>query len=338
MGMRGITSAQIILGYGAQYGIKESRLLKGTGLSVKQLRDHHLQIRDEQELQILANLLNVTGDPFTVGIELGSRYHLTSYGIMGYALLASPTLRKAAEVGLRYLGLTYVFSHLFLEESHDDLSLQFTCDIPGDLGLMVLARDMWAVSVIQRELFDHPNMPINLCFAFPQPKGVCLENLASKLGGHIQFDAPQNAYMGLAELFDQPLLKANEITARICEEQCNQLLQEKQNWQPISALVKNNLIHLGLHSSMEDIANYMARTTRTLHRQLKDEQTTWREVRDQVRMGLAEALLLKPLQLEEIAQRLGFTDQGNFTHSFKRCKGITPSAYRKQQLAKLQSH
>lgn len=333
MAMRGITSVQIILSYGAQCGIEAARLLTGTGLSASQLGDHQMQIRDEQELQVLANLLAQTGEPFNVGVALGSRYHLTSYGIMGYALLASPTMRKATEVGLRYLGLTYVFSQLYLQESQNELSLQFTCDIPGDLGLLVLARDMWAVSVIQRELFDHPDIPINLCFAFPKPDGVCLDRLAKQLGGVIQFDAPKNAYMGLADLFDQPLLKANDITARICEEQCNQLLQEKQNWQPVAALVKNNLLHLGLQCSMQDIADHMARTTRTLHRQLKDEHTTWREVRDQVRMGLAEALLLKPLQLDEIAQRLGFSDSANFTHSFKRCKGLTPSAYRKQQMA-----
>ena len=331
MGMRSITSVQIILAYGVECGMDAVALLKGSDLKPEHLHDHQLQIRDDQELQVLTNLSSLAEDPFTAGVELGSRYHLTSYGIMGYALLASPTLRKATEVGLRYLVLTYVFSHLFLNERPDDLSLQFSCELSGDLGLLVLARDMWAVSVISRELFDDPNMPIELHFAFAAPAGISVTDLERRLGGKIQFDAPHNAYVGLASMFDIPLVKANDITARICEQQCNQLLQEKQNWQPVSALVKSNLIHLGLQASMQDVANHMARTTRTLHRQLKEESTTWREVRDQVRMGIAEALLLKPLQLDEIAQRLGFTDSGNFTHSFKRCKGMTPSAYRKQQ-------
>ena len=39
---------------------------------------------------------------------------------------------------------------------------------------------------------------------------------------------------------------------------------------------------------MEDIAQHLARTTRTLHRQLKLEQTSWRQVRDDVRFGIAE--------------------------------------------------
>jgi AraC-like DNA-binding protein len=104
----------------------------------------------------------------------------------------------------------------------------------------------------------------------------------------------------------------------------------KKNWKPIAKHVKDTLVHLGLTASMQDIANHLARTTRTLHRQLKQEQTSWRQVRDDVRIRIAEELLLKPMQLDKIAERLGFSDAANFSHSFKRCKNITPSQYRKQ--------
>jgi hypothetical protein len=51
---------------------------------------------------------------------------------------------------------------------------------------------------------------------------------------------------------------------------------------------------------MQDIADYLCRTTRTLHLQLKQEQTSWRKVRDEVRLSIAEELLLKPMKLDEI--------------------------------------
>jgi AraC-like DNA-binding protein len=86
---------------------------------------------------------------------------------------------------------------------------------------------------------------------------------------------------------------------------------------------------------MQDIADYLSRTTRTLHRQLKQEQTSWRQVRDEVRIGIAEELLLNPMKLDEIAERLGFSDGANFSHSFKRCRNITPSQHRKQSKNRL---
>ena len=126
MTFRSITSVQIIVAYGIELGIEESELLKGSGLTGTQLNDHEQLVEDTQELQVLNNLMQHTSSPFTVGVALGSRYHLTSYGIMGYALLASSTARKAIELGLRYLDLTYVFSQITLSQLNDDIALTFS--------------------------------------------------------------------------------------------------------------------------------------------------------------------------------------------------------------------
>ena len=131
MTIRNVTSVQIIVSYGKELGINEKLLLQGTGLLSSQLKDHQQFLEDKQELQVLNNLMLNTTSPFRVGMELGSRYHLTSYGIMGYALLASSTPRKAIELGLRFLDLTYVFSKIELTGINESLSLKFVCDIPG---------------------------------------------------------------------------------------------------------------------------------------------------------------------------------------------------------------
>ncbi len=332
MAIRNITSVQIIIAYGAELGVAEDTLLQGSGLVHADIIDHEYLVEDKQELHILNNLMNHTSNPFKVGMELGSRYHITSYGIMGYALLASNSFRKAIELGLRYLDLTYAFSKIKLIDHQGDLSLAFSCDIPGDLGLLVLTRDIWGANTIQQEVSERLSHPLKLQFSISQPCGIPLKIIEKNRGGKVYFNAEFNGFSGKATHLDLPLKKANEATARICEEQCNQLLQQKQHWKPIAKQVKETLVHLGMTASMEDIAHYLARTTRTLHRQLKQEQTSWRQVRDDVRIGIAEELLLKPIQLEDIAERLGFSDGANFSHSFKRCKNISPSQYRKQAL------
>lgn len=330
MTIRNITSVQIIVSYGIELGIDESLLLQGSGLVSSQLKDHQQLIEDKQELHILNNLMLNTKSPFKVGVELGSRYHLTSYGIMGYALLASSTARKAIELGLRYLGLTYVFSDIKLTKINEDLCLEFLCVIPGRLAELALVRDILGAAMIQREVFESSDLPINIQFIAPQPAGLSLQDLEQKLGAKIRFNADYNGLTWLANNMERPLVKANAATARICEEQCSQLLQQKQNWNPIAKQVKDTLVRLGLSTSMQDIANNLARTTRTLHRQLKREQTSWRQIRDDVRTGIAEELLLSPMQLDEIAERLGFSNGANFSHSFKRCKNMTPSQFLKQ--------
>jgi AraC-like DNA-binding protein len=332
MPIRNITSIQIVVAYGGELGIDVDLLLQGSGLVNSQLTEHDLQVEDKQELHVLKNLMSNTSSPFRVGMELGSRYHLTSYGIMGYALLASSTPRKAVELGLRFLDLTYVYSKIELTEINQDLSLRFSCDIAGELGKLILARDMMGAAMVQREVFESGHLPINLQFTLPKPPGLSLDTMQHILGAEIQFNANYNGIVWIANQMDLPLVKANAGTAKICEQQCSQLLQQKQNWKPIEKQVKNTLLHLGLTSSMQDIADYLFRTTRTLHRQLKQEQTSWRQVRDNVRIGIAEELLSTPMQLDEIADRLGFSDSANFSHSFKRCRNRTPSQHRKQTM------
>ena len=335
MAKRSIVSVQIILAYGQELGYTTAQLLASSGIHPAQLSNTEQQIDHQQELTVLNNLLNLASDSFRLGIELGLRYQLTSYGIVGYALLASSTLRKAADIGIRYLSLTYAFSHIQLRETQGQASLDFHCEIPGELGQLILIRDIWAVSVIQKELFAGLDIPFVLHLQSPQPDNIGPQELATltqQLGGPLQFNRPHNAYVGLAPYLDAPLVKANAITAKICEEQCSQLLQQKQALNGVAHQVRECLIQQGLNSSMEQICQHLARSSRTLHRQLHDEGTSWRKVRDDVRMGLAEALLAQPIQLDEIAERLGYSDSANFSHSFKRCLGLTPSAYRKQLL------
>ena len=180
-----------------------------------QLTAHDEQIEDKQELHVLKNLMMNSTSPFKVGMELGSRYHLTSYGIMGYALLASSTPRKAIELGLRFLDLTYVYSKIELIEINQDLSLRFSCDIAGELGILILARDMMGAAMIQREVFESGYLPINLQLISPQPPDLSLDVLQQLLGAEIQFGANYNGITWVAKQMDLPLIKANAATAKM---------------------------------------------------------------------------------------------------------------------------
>lgn len=332
MAKRGINSVKIILEYSRSQGFDSKSILSGTGLDSNILNNDKTQIDDHQELTVLNNLLKLIPDPFRLGVELGRCYQLTSYGIVGLALLSSSTLRQATTLGLRYLSLTYAFSEIEVRDEGGYIAWVFSCNIPGDLGHLALIRDIWAVNVILRELFPDNRSPFELQMECDEPeysKKVGKVNLEKNLGSNISFNALCNAYVGPVELLDLPLLKADSITARICEEQCNELLHKRKKWQPVSVLVRDTVLKKGLNVSMEDVANSLTRTSRTLHRQLKEEGTSWRQIRDDMLVSISESLLLEPIQLDEVADRLGFSDAANYSASFKRCTGVSPKAYKK---------
>jgi len=79
------------------------RLLHGTGLTPAAVEDPDTQVATEQELTVDRNLLAALGEEPGLGVETGLRYTIGTTGILGFALLSSPTMREAIITGLRHI-------------------------------------------------------------------------------------------------------------------------------------------------------------------------------------------------------------------------------------------
>ena len=81
--------------------------------------------------------------------------------------------------------------------------------------------------------------------------------------------------------------------------------------------------------NMEHVAQALNTIPRTLRRRLKQENTSFAELRDEVRQTLAEEYLSGPrLSVEQVAERLGYSGPTSFINAYKRWYGKTPSANR----------
>jgi AraC-like DNA-binding protein len=81
--------------------------------------------------------------------------------------------------------------------------------------------------------------------------------------------------------------------------------------------------------SHEEVARLLAVSGRTLQRRLREEGTSYREVRDSVRQQWSSRLLRDgSLSISEVSARVGFSDVAAFDKAFKRWFGETPSGFR----------
>lgn len=87
----------------------------------------------------------------------------------------------------------------------------------------------------------------------------------------------------------------------------------------------------GLSSlSIENIADEMQLSKRTLQRHLQQEGIHFGAIRDLVRFNISiECLLKKEMTVEETASYLDFSDRTSFTYAFKRWANMSPSVFRK---------
>jgi AraC-like DNA-binding protein len=106
------------------------------------------------------------------------------------------------------------------------------------------------------------------------------------------------------------------------------LLSEYMLW--VRTEIQRHL-HAG-QVSVEQVAEDLNITVRTLQRRLSAEQSSYHQLLDEVRHQLALDYMQSPsARATEIAFKLGFNDSGSFGRSFKRWTGYSFTEYREQK-------
>lgn len=328
---RTLTSVRLQVAYGVEQGLNPADLLAGSGITLSQLQDQSDgTIESEQELRVIERLCEQLGDPVSHGLAMGQRYHLSSYGVWGFALLTSPTFADALRLGVRYLGLTFAFLQVRLEErAREGVLVLDDGHLPETVRPYLLARDASAIMVIQQELFSDRVPLSSLRLRLPPGNQ---EDFVRLFGRCPDFLSSCNEAAFEISVLARALPQANPMTARLCEEQCDQLLAQRYAQDSLAARIRRRLLQqTGHFPSAETLAEEMAMTSRTLRRQLTREGTSYRALLDEIRLMLAEQWLeMGVLTLEEISDRLGFSELSNFNHAFRRWTGQTPARFRRE--------
>lgn len=328
---RNAISVQLLIQFGLDHGLALDTCLANTGLSWQLLGEPGAEVEAPQELQLLRNLVRHLGQRPGIGLLAGRRYQLNTYGIWSFALLSSLTGRDAARLALRYLDLTYAFHGMHLEDHGDETHLLFDDQaVPEDLRAFVLERDLAGMLCIQRALVDRPQVIKRLDLRLAEPLDSSL--YVQELGFLPRFAQADNRLVIDSQMLDLPLPGANPQVVALCEEECQRLLDKRRQRDGLAGQIRSLLLSRpGCLQDMEQVADSLNMSSRTLRRRLEEEGSNFRQLLEEVRQALAEELLATGgLNLEEIAERLGYGEVSNFIHAFKRWKGVTPRQYQRR--------
>lgn len=325
---RSTASIALLLDLAEDRGMDPAVLLTTTSLTPAGVRAPDGEVTAGEELGVLAALAATVDDPVAVGLELGARHHVTTYGLLGFALLTSPTLRAAVEVGLRHLALSFAFVHLALDETSVHPRLLLTAGHLDDtVRDLVLARDAAALATLRADLGADPSAIRALALALPAPSGA----LPSTLRDHaVRFDAPTSEVVLDRRHLDAPLPRADAHARAMSETQCRDLLARRRRRTGVAGQVRDRLLaDPARMPGMEQVASERHVASRTLRRQLADEGASFRGLVDEARATLAEELLgTAGLTVQEVTHRLGYAEPAAFIHAFRRWTGTTPGAWR----------
>lgn len=325
---RGMSGLALLAEIGMEHGVGVERMLRGTGLDAADLRDHEQEASAAQELRVIRNL--VSAAPSVSGAAVGARYHLSTFGIFGFALLSSRSVLDAVNIALRFIDLSHTFSIPAVSVTGGQAIVELDASrLPVDLRRFLVERDLVAITQVLGELRPDgvPVAWVELEFAEPQSSTP----YAALLGADPRFGAGRNAFAFDAGLLGEPLPQANPQAVAMCEEICRNLVTRRRRTGVTQQVRVQIAQQLGRGAAMDEVAGALGLSTRTLRRRLAAEGTSYQGVLDEVRESVAERMLATGLlTVDDVAQRLGYAEASSFIHAFKRWKGMTPAAYVRQ--------
>lgn len=267
-----------------------------------------------------------------LGLMMGAQFRITDFGILGYAILSSRSLRAAIPIIDRYQqlwgGSPNLFSSYKLGEKVSSQK-EHSNHPPGRLHQFEL-EEAAAQFVSIRQLLEHPEKfrLLKVTFSFPKPTYV--ELFEEIFQCPIEFGQPQSELFFPTEMLDYTFSAANDLAQELCQQQCEKFLRQIEDEGGLTEQIRTAIIRSpGEAPSLTDLADSLNMSLRTLRRRLKAEGTTYKELLTEMRMQLAKEYLLEtPLSLKEIGYLLGYTEVANFQRAFKNWYEITPREMR----------
>jgi len=249
-------------------------------------------------------------------------------------LATSPTLRHALPA-LHWAGMVMPNLSLRVEERGHEAALLLNVDAPhADArvrGYFVEAI-FAAISKIARlalgsmtlihyiDVKHHPDARFMALTAdFPAP---------------IRGGRAQDAAVFATRMLDMPLPGASPSLHKRAQELVQQQLPDDQD--DIVALLERTFRQSPalLGQGLERVAQRLSIHPRTLQRRLKSEGQQFTDIQSRMRLDIAKASLsVRQCDMEALSADLGFSDRHSFTRAFKRWTGLSPSAFKRQQLA-----
>nr|WP_298146545.1 AraC family transcriptional regulator [uncultured Pseudomonas sp.] len=330
---RSLTGVRYLLQTAQAEGVDTDSCLKGSAIASSDLHVGAAQIEAWQELAVIRNLLEHCNRP-GLGFITGQRYHLTSLGVLGFTMLASRTLIEAFASFSRFQLMALTLCPTRLERDRRGMWLLFDSSVlPRDTCAFVVERGIAACLSVSSELLKRQVIPLAIEMTAPDPDDAHARH--SHFPCALRLSAQRNGILFSSTDLQSPLPQAH-IDAQLegeqlCEMQCREL-SHQLNKSPTTRQVQMVLIGQSEQLlSCRVVAERLGLSERTLHRRLRSEGQSFQQLNEQIKKQLAKRLLDDSrLDLNAIAQRLGYAEAASFSRAFSRWTGYPPSHWQRQ--------
>jgi AraC-like DNA-binding protein len=314
----------------SRWGVPRAEILREAGLDAAQLADPDARIPLASLVRLWRAAAARVADPL-FGLHLGAGTRARDWGLVGYTMAFSATLRSALNRLARYGRI--VSDALVVQLASGDDATWVRLDVQPALRSLRPAADfrLAALLAVCREITGMPIAPRVVQLPYRRPPDV--REYQRLFRGRLQFGALTTALLLAEDDLARPIAAADPSLAGYLDRLAEQAVTDLGEARTIRMRVRRALwsqLSEGV-PALDRIARSLGMSERTLQRRLREEGTTFAAVLAELRHDLAEPLLRDGrLAVSEVAFLLGYEDAGSLHRVFRRRAGLTPRAYRRK--------
>jgi AraC-like DNA-binding protein len=275
----------------------------------------------------------LTGDP-DVGLHSAESYNPGALSIVGYVVLSCRTAGEALHRLTRYAPLLNEGLVVELTEREGRTICRFAASERHDSFLHRSPRQVMetlaaGTVVTLKRLATGPVDPIGVTFRHSQPASVIEHHRI--LGSAIRFDQGDDTVVYPTSVLETKLISADPALLEVFEGDARRRLELLVSRGGISGRVLE-LLGARLKGEvppLSAVASELAMSERSIQRSLSEENTSYRQLIDDVRKNLALEHMSRPgTSATDVAFLLGFSEPSAFTRAFRRWTGTAPTQFR----------
>ena len=315
-----------------ELGVRASAVLRRAGLPQGYIDQPRVLLNTKELFALWRAVGEVSVNP-AIGLMLGTETKTERFQPVSLAALSTENFGAAINQMARYKQLTCP-EEIVQENDGEQWSIQFRWLLADDVEPAILNECCFAwVLSIARCGTGTRLAPLRVEFLQTRPH---IKTIERHFGCPVVCGAPHNALVFRAADAQRPFVTRNaELLGMLAPQFEEELKRENgdENFlERVRVVIQQKLT--GQRPTIEDIADALHVSPRTLQRRLQDEGSSFQRVLEEARHQLARHYLNNSvLELNEAAYLLGYNDANSFVRAFRTWEGVPPARWREQQRA-----
>jgi AraC-like DNA-binding protein len=310
-----------------RWNVAADDLLPGAGLSGGGMKDPAERLPVATMCALLERARDLTGEP-GLGYYLGLQMRATLYGYLGFAALSAASLGDALALAVEYAPIfsTALSIDLSIHGGLASIRLEERANLGSVRDIVLISMTLGLREMGQALTGQRLNGSAD--FAIPEPD---YQARFAHLIPTARFGQPMNRIVFDAAVVDLPIVMADPLALRLAQQQCERELDHLGFDSRLAARVRRLVAgDEGVRRSMEEVAQCLDMSPRTLRRRLVEQGVSFAALVDHERRNRALDLLRSSrLSIQDIAARLEYRTSSSFVRAFHRWTGETPATYRR---------